>query len=273
MTATATGAPVAAPRPVTPLSILSARLVELQHRVAAIDPDLGAELAMALPLATGLDAYLESCTTPESVALQALSLRTATHDWDDRPAGAVHLEQEMLSGHVEGQLLKLLVHATGAVRVLEIGMFTGYSALAMAEALPADGVVVACELDPAVAAFARESFEASPDGDKIAVRVGPALQTLTDLAAAGETFDLVFIDADKGGYTGYVNALLTGGLLSARALVCVDNTLLQGQPYAGGQSAAGADIAAFNAALASDPRVEQVLLPVRDGITLLRKVG
>ena len=264
---------VAEPRPVTPLSILTAALASVQARLGALDPELAAELADATAFARGLDPYLEKCTSSESPALRALSARTRSHDWSARPGGAVHLEQEMLSGHVEGQLLKLLVHATGARRVLEIGMFTGYSALAMAEALPDDGVVVACELDPLVAAFAQEGFDASPSGGKVDVRVGPALQTLQALSTAGDVFDLVFVDADKGGYTAYVDALLTGGLLSRRALVCVDNTLLQGQPYGAGEiSPAGAAVAAFNAALADDPRVEQVLLPVRDGLTLLRQV-
>lgn len=264
---------VAASRPVTPLSILTERLAAVQARLLEVDPGLAAELADATAYVRGLDPYLERCTSPESPALQALSARTRAHDWDDRPGGAVHLEQEMLSGHVEGQLLKLLVHATGARRVLEIGMFTGYSALAMAEALPDDGVVVACELDAAVAVFAQESFDASPAGHKVDVRVGPAVQTLAALTVAGEVFDLVFLDADKGGYTAYVDALLTGGLLAPRALVCVDNTLLQGQPYgAGALSEPGAAVSAFNAALVDDARVEQVLLPVRDGLTLLREV-
>ena len=137
----------------------------------------------------------------------------------------------MLSGHVEGVALQFLVRLMGARRVLEIGMFTGYSALAMAEALPADGQVVACELDAEVAAFARRCFDESVDGGKIDVKVGPALATLDALAAAGETFDLVFVDADKGGYVDYVRAVLDTGLLAPAALICVDNTLMQGEPW------------------------------------------
>ncbi len=266
--------PTTTARPVTPLSILVSSLESVHARLQAVDPALAADLGDALALAGGLDPYLERCTTPESPQLQALAARTRAHDWQDRPAGAVHVEQEMLSGHVEGQLLKLLVHATGARRVLEIGMFTGYSALAMAEALPADGVVVACELDEQVADFARACLHASADGGKVEVHVGPARETLSRLAADRQAFDLVFIDADKAGYLGYLDDLLAGNLLAARALVCVDNTLLQGQPYGAGElSEPGAAVRAFNAAVADDPRVEQVLLPVRDGLTLLRQVG
>ena len=181
----------------------------------------------------------------------------------------------MLSGHVEGQLLEFLVHLSGARRVLEIGMFTGYSALAMAEALPADGVVVACELDAAVARFARAHFDASPAGRRIHVEVGPARATLQQLVDDGsEPFDIVFIDADKAGYLSYLEFLLDSPLLAPGAVVAVDNTLLQGQAYGvGAVSGNGAAIAAFNEAVIADPRVEQVLLPLRDGVTLIRRVA
>jgi caffeoyl-CoA O-methyltransferase len=183
------------------------------------------------------------------------------------------LEQEMLSGHVEGQTLKFLVHLTQAKRVLEIGMFTGYSALAMAEALPDDGEVVACEVDAYVAKFAQQCFSESPSGHKILVKVAPALLTLKQLAAANETFDLVFIDADKAGYVDYVNLLLDTNLLAPNGLICVDNTLMQGQPYLSGESTAnGVAIAAFNQTIVNDPRLEQVLLPLRDGLTLIRRI-
>ena len=151
-------------------------------------------------------------------------------------------------------------------------MFTGYSALAMAEALPEDGVVVACEVDAGVAAIAQECFAASPAGARIDVRVAPATDTLADLAAEDEPFDLVFIDADKGGYLDYLHTVLEADLLSPHGVVCVDNTLMQGQPYLDGPSTAnGEAIAAFNRAVAEDPRVEQVLLPLRDGLTLIRR--
>jgi caffeoyl-CoA O-methyltransferase len=269
-------------RPVTPVGILAARLdraVRLAEGLEAAGPDqrdhpptrdavteLVSELRGARTLAAGLEPYTAVCTTPESPALAAVAASTQAHAW-----GAGALEAEMLSGHVEGQLLKFLVAMTRARRVLEIGMFTGYSALAIAEALAADGRVVACELDAEVAAFAQPGFDASPDGAKIEVRVGPAEQTLADLADANDSFDLVFVDADKAGYLGYVQTVLDHGLLAPGGTICVDNTLLQGEPWReSGPSANGAAIAAFNAEVAADPRVEQVLVPLRDGITLIR---
>jgi caffeoyl-CoA O-methyltransferase len=266
-------------RPVTPVGILAAKLESLVQQLAQIEspnPTFQAELQQAYELANGLDPYLDLCTTPESPALAALVKRTQTEDWTQRfsdGATVKPLEQEMLSGHVEGQFLQFLIHLTKARRILEIGMFTGYSALAMAEALPVDGVVVACEVDAYAAAFAQKCFDASTAGSKISVRVAPALETMQQLAAAGEAFDLVFIDADKGGYLAYLDLLLTSSLLAPGGSICVDNTLMQGQPYLPGVSTENGDaIAKFNRAVCDDPRVEQVLLPLRDGITLIRRV-
>ncbi|MSW51752.1 MAG: SAM-dependent methyltransferase, partial [Actinobacteria bacterium] len=259
-----------------PVGILAEELEGLLARVAADerqDPELLDGLRRARDLAAGLDPYVAASTTPESDALAALDRRTRAEDWAAVP-GDLGLEQEMLSGHVEGQVLKFLVHATRARRVLEIGLFTGYSALAMAEALPEDGELVACELDPHAAAVAAECLGASDAGAKVRIEVAPALQTLGRLADAGETFDLVFIDADKAGYLGYLHAVLDSGLLADGGVVGVDNTLLQGRPYLPGDPTAnGAAIRDFNAAVAADPRVEQVLLPLRDGLTLIRRVA
>ncbi|HEY0718299.1 MAG TPA: class I SAM-dependent methyltransferase [Streptosporangiaceae bacterium] len=265
-----------APRPVTPLTILASQLGRLTRQLDAadgVDPALKAGLREACELASGLDPYLSRWSTPESPALRRLAQRTEARDWRQHAGDGARapLEQEMVSGHIEGQTLKMLVHATRARRVLEIGMFTGYSALAMAEALPGDGQVIACEIDAEVAAFAEQCFRDAPDGSKITVRVGPALATLGELAAAGEPFDLVFIDADKAGYVSYLAALLDQGLLAPHGLICVDNTLMQGQPWLPGEPTAnGHAVAAFNRAVAADPRVEQVILPLRDGLTLIR---
>jgi caffeoyl-CoA O-methyltransferase len=263
-------------RPVTPLGILAAKLDGVREQLAAqgrVDPALIAELGSAHAFAAGMDPYLSWCTTPESPALAALVRRTTEHDWSRRHGEGVvaALEQEMLSGHVEGQFLKFLVYMTRAQHVLELGMFTGYSALAMAEALPLTGRVVACEIDGDVAAFARQSLAASPCGAQIDIRVGPAQTSLQELAATGERFDLVFVDADKASYLAYVQAVLDTRLLAADGVIAVDNTLLQGEPYLAVEPTSnGTAIADFNRAIADDRRVEQVLLPLRDGLTLIR---
>jgi caffeoyl-CoA O-methyltransferase len=270
-------AAVRAARPVTPVGILAELLERIDDQLDAtegVDAGWRHELRRARDLACGLDPYLTACTTPESPALRLLAERTQAEDWSAHAAidAPAPLEQEMLSGHVEGQVLKFLVAATRAQRVLDIGMFTGYSALAMAEALPDHGSVVACEIDAGVAAFAQRCFAESPSGPKVEVRVGPALASLEHMAVAGETFDLVFLDADKIGYVSYLASLLDHGLVAPGGVICVDNTLLQGQPYVSGdRTVYGAAIADFNRYVAGDRRIEQVLIPLRDGLTLIRR--
>ncbi len=268
-------------RPVTPLGILVEHL-ETAVRIAKDHPDtpdeLRANLHQAWHLAAGLDPYVSECTSDQSPQLAEIALKTSQEAWGKRfsDGSTVRaLEQEMLSGHVEGQILKMFVHMTRAKSLLDIGMFTGYSALAMAEALPTDGRLVACEVDRYVAEFAQNLFLGSPHGQKISVKLGPALATLGQLAAAGESFDFVFIDADKTEYVQYFQILLDSNLLTPDGFICVDNTLLQGQPYLPpeARSKNGEAVAQFNHLVKNDSRVEQVLLPVRDGLTIIRRVA
>lgn len=266
-------------RPVTPLGILVEKLQQTLESIQNdnVSPAIATSLQQVWQLAAGIDPYIEAATTQESQALTELATKTAQESWSQRFSDGEtvrELEQEMLSGHIEGQTLKMFVYMTKARRILEIGMFTGYSALAMAEALPEDGRMVACEVDRYVAEFAQACFAASPHGDKISVEVAPALETLQKLATAGESFDLVFIDADKKEYVQYFHMLLDTQLLAPNGFICVDNTLLQGQVYLPPEQRTpnGEAIAQFNRIVADDPRVEQVLLPLRDGLTIIRRV-
>ena len=265
-------------RPVTPLGILVQQMEEILEAAQAesVSGEFKASLDRAFNLAAGLDPYLEDCTTSESAALANLSDRTQKEDWSKRfdDGDTVKaLEQEMLSGHLEGQLLKMLVYISKSKQVLEIGVFTGYSALAIAEALPDDGCLIACEVDEYAAQFAQECFDVSEHGKKIELKVAPAIETMQQLVDAGKSFDLVFIDADKGGYIDYLNLLLDTNLLAADGFVCVDNTLMQGQPYLAESQRTenGKAIARFNRFVAEDLRVEQVMIPIRDGLTLIKR--
>jgi caffeoyl-CoA O-methyltransferase len=268
------------PRPVTPLGIAVSHLetaVALLAQTTDVPTDVAMHLQQALVLMAGLDGYLEQVTTPESPELTAIAQRTRHEPWQAKfgTGETVRpLEQEMLSGHVEGQALKMFVQMLGARRILDIGMFTGYSALAMAEALPADGCLIACEVDPYAANFAKSLFQRSPHGSKIRVELGGALETLAQLAANEAPFDFVFIDADKQEYLQYYQTLLDSNLLSSKGYICVDNTLFQGQVYLpeSEQSSNGRAIAHFNQWVAADARTEQVMLPLRDGLTLIRRV-
>lgn len=264
-------------RPVTPWDILVQKLTSLSKQVesvADLDATFLETLSESLALAQGMNSYIGSITTQESGDLLNLTERTQTEDWQklfqdgDTTLG---LEPEMVSGHIEGQFLKMLVHATQAKAILEIGLFTGYSALAMAEALPADGQLVACEIDQYAADFARRCFEASAHNSKISIEVGPAKDSLLTLANQGRQFELIFIDADKAGYIAYLDFVISNDLLTQSGLIVIDNTLMQGEPYTRKNIGAnGEAIDKFNQFVASDPRVEQVVLPIRDGITLIR---
>ncbi len=261
------------------MSIIASNLDDLCERASTLsyaDRAFVEMLAATSRLANGLDEYLSASSTPESDVLTGLARDTARRDWTQLYAAgetAVPLEREMVSGHVEGQFLKLLIHAMRATRVLEIGLFTGYSALAMAEALPSEGRLIACEIDAYAAGIARAWFDRSPHGPKIRIEIGPAMASLERLRDAAECFDLVFVDANKAQYAAYLEILVGSGLLAQNGIVCVDNTLLQGEPYLPGpQTENGRAIADFNRLVAADPRVEQVLLPIRDGLTLVRRV-
>lgn len=273
-----TASQLPAARPVTPHGILVQELEALKAAVEheSVSAQFKEKLIHATRLAAGLDPYLEACSTPESDALAQLVSATQQEDWTQRfddGATVKALEQEMLSGHLEGQFLKMLVAISQTKRVLEIGMFTGYSALAIAEALPSDGYLLACEVDAYAAEFAQKCFQASPHGQKIEVKVAPAIETLKALVEDQSSFDLVFIDADKGGYIEYVNLLLETSLLAPDGFICVDNTLMQGQPYLDetARTANGEAITRFNQFLIEDNRVEQVILPIRDGFTLVKR--
>ncbi|MBA3842773.1 MAG: class I SAM-dependent methyltransferase [Actinobacteria bacterium] len=169
--------------------------------------------------------------------------------------------EQMLTGPLAGRLLELLVWSSQPQRVLEVGTFTGHSALSMAAALPDGGRIDACELDPERAAFAQGWFDRSPHGARITLHVGPALETINALDG---DFDFVFIDADKEGYVDYYEAILPR--LSERGLIVADNTLWSGRVLDG-----EGPIVAFNDHVAADPRSVQVVLSVRDGMTLIRR--
>jgi caffeoyl-CoA O-methyltransferase len=172
---------------------------------------------------------------------------------------------QMLTGPIEGRFLELLVHASGAKRVLEIGTFTGYSALSMAAALSEGGHIDTLDIEPKHAEVAQRYFDRSPHGSKITLHLGPASETIDRLE--GE-FDLVFIDADKEGYDAYYEAVLPR--LSARGLIAIDNTLWSGRVL-DPQDESTKKIAELNDKIAADDRVVAVQLTVRDGVTLIRR--
>lgn len=201
-------------------------------------------------------AYCRDHSDPEAPIYQEITAYTEAEE--DYPA--------MLSGPAVGAVLQLLVRLLQARQVLEIGAFTGYSALKLAEAQPVDGEVHTCEVDPGHAATVRRFASAVDWGSHIQVHEGPALETLKSLPGP---FDLVFIDADKENYPAYAMAgkdrLRTGGLL------VLDNALWSGKVLHPDDADSRA-IAAANSAIRNDPRLSSLLLPVRDGLMLAQKI-
>ena len=205
-----------------------------------------------------LEDYSAAHTSPEPPLLTELAAAT-------REFSRMH---EMMVGQLEGRFLKMLVAAVGARRVLEIGTFTGYSALSMAEALPAGGRIITCELDERHAAMARDWISRSAYAEQIEVRIGPALDTIASLDG---TFDFVFIDADKPSYGDYYEAVVPR--LSERGLIAVDNVFQGGRVLDPATDHVNARaMVAFNDRVVADPRVECVMVPIRDGVTLIRRI-
>ncbi len=197
-----------------------------------------------------LQEYAERCSSPHDPLLVELS------DDTRRSLGS----EEMLTGPVAGRFLEFLVWASRAERILELGTFSGHATLSMAAALPADGRIDTCELDPESAALAQAYIDRSPWANRITIHIGPAGETIDRLDGS---FDLVFMDADKPGYIDYYEAVLPR--LSSHGLIVADNTLHGGRVFEPGDT-----LAAFNAHVATDPRSTQVLLTIRDGMTLIR---
>ena len=203
-----------------------------------------------------IERYAEEHTTPAEPLLAELAQET--RETLESP--------QMLTGTVEGRFLELLVYASGARRVLELGTYSGYSSLSMAAGLAPGGRIDTCELDENRAAVARRYIERSPYADRIQIHLGPALETIGRLVG---DFDFVFIDADKPNYVNYYEAVLPR--LSERGVIAADNTLWSGRVIDDRDDEEGTQaIKAFNEHVKSDPRVSSVMLTVRDGVTLIR---
>jgi caffeoyl-CoA O-methyltransferase len=203
----------------------------------------------------GIEQYAERHSKPLSIVHEKLWLETYRKT----------SSPEKLVGAIEAEFLKMLVLMTGARRILEVGMFTGYSTLAMAEALPRDGRVVTCEIDPEIVELARQYFSETPHGSKITVKEGPALISLKIITGP---FDLCFIDADKENYGNYYDRCLE--LVRHRGIIVLDN-MLRGGDVLNPADATTEAIDALNKRIRNDERVENVLLPIRDGIMVVVK--
>jgi caffeoyl-CoA O-methyltransferase len=204
--------------------------------------------------------YLLAHSTPSDPLLRELAIETARAF----PDAAV-----MQISHDEGELLTMLVQLVGATRAVEVGVFTGYSSLCIARGLAPGGSLLACDVSDEWTAVARRYWDRAGVADRIDLRIAPAIETLRALPAE-QNVDFAFVDADKPGYPGYYEELVTR--LRPGGLIVLDNVLRGGRvvdPTATGEG----DLAMreINDRVVADPRVTVVMLPVRDGVTLIRK--
>ena len=214
-----------------------------------------------ISMTDGLYAYLLDASLREQPLLKRLRDETAGH-----PQARMQISPE------QGQFMQLLVKLMGARHCIEVGVFTGYSSLAVAQVLPADGRILACDISEEFTSVARRYWKEAGVAGKIELKLAPATRTLDEHLAAGEanTYDLAFIDADKANYANYYERILK--LLRPGGLVLVDNVLWSGRVLdADDRSEDTVAIRAFNELLHHDERVDLSLLPIGDGLTLARK--
>jgi len=209
-----------------------------------------------------IDEYAAAHSTPPDA--HQLELQRITREKTGRAAG-------MQIGDDQAMLMEMLVRAMGATRAVEIGTFTGYSALAVARGLGPGGRLLCCDVSVEWTSIARAAWERAGVADRIELRVGPGLETLRSLPP-GEQFDFAFIDADKTGYAQYYEEVLAR--LRPGGLILLDNMLQGGHVV--GDLADDQDVAAIrslNEVIAADPRVEVVLIPIGDGVSFVQKLG
>ena len=209
-----------------------------------------------------LEEYILEHSSPENALLAAITRDTHIHI----------LNPHMLSGHIQGRILSMISHMIRPRRILELGTFTGYSALCLAEGLPKDGRLITVEHNDELQNTILRNIGKSELGKKIEVVIGDAIEIISNLKFQNSNFDLVFIDADKREYCAYLEAVYP--LVPVGGFILADNTLWDGHiidpAYDKDKQTQG--LRAFNDKLAEDERFEQVILPLRDGLTLIRKI-
>ncbi|XP_009644299.1 uncharacterized protein LOC104132680 [Egretta garzetta] len=268
----------------TPAELIAENLLkakEIALNDSRVPEQLKDYLQKALDVALGLDPYLDAMAT---------SKRKTSPDHGPGNAGGtettIRLQEEHASGSLNGKLMnredkitpdwcqifRMFVHMIRARKILLIGRLKGYSILAIAEDLPDDGKIFACAEAPYLGVNSQEAFDYSSDGRKISMQVGPTVDTLEALHAEDEHFDIVFIDADQRNAVNYYSFVMDNHLLRMDGVICVENTLMKGQVYL--ENISDENVLAvrkLNTVINSDPRVEQIILPVQSGLSIIRR--
>ncbi|SOV10030.1 related to O-methyltransferase [Ustilago sp. UG-2017a] len=267
-------------------SLLSCVVCQLDTTKPPTANQLG-QLQLVSTLLSGIEPYLNSVSSSAPAVQRPLLKATAEHDWEgawSTRKTVLHLSAAWSAGAYQGNFVGLLTKLSHAKKALEIGMFTGTTTVCIAQQLPPGGKVTALEIDPYLDTFTRPLFEQTGLGDKIEVKVGNAVESLEaiakDVLSDEDAYDIIFIDADKPRYKSYFKTILDCGLLKRSGLLVVDNTLYKGTPWTEGlveekmleigKENAEA-IKQFNSLVKEDKRVQVVVLPVRDGVSLIMR--
>jgi len=241
-------------------------------------PEVIETMNYALQLVEKREEFCDMVTTKSSKACSKILKATYDVDWNQlqkegKSTGS--LDKKMITGNLEGQFLKSIVSMHNAKNVLEVGMFTGYGALSMAEALPADGKMVTVDIEKYLETYTGNFFKESPHCNKIKIHIGSALEYMKSAIAKKEQFDVIFLDADKSEYIDYLKLAFEGGLLAKRGSVLIDNAFRHGDGYAPhrieerGEHNPTRKLAEY---LNENKSLHSSLVPIRDGVTMVRRM-
>ncbi|XP_065543723.1 uncharacterized protein LOC136018442 [Lathamus discolor] len=268
----------------TPTGLIAENLLkakEIALSDSRVPEQLKSYLQKALDVALGLDPYLDAMapskrkTSPDHGPGNAEGTGTRVKLREERAFDSLNGKLVNQEGKIAldwGHIFRMLVHMIRARKILLIGKPKGYSILAIAEELPDDGKIFACAEVPYLGVNSQEAFDYSSDGKKISMQVGPIADTLEALHAEDEDFDIVFIDADQRNAVSYYSFVMDNHLLRMDAVICVENTLMKGQVYL--ENVSDENVLAvrkLNTVINSDPRVEQIILPVQSGLSIIRR--
>ncbi|PWN34526.1 S-adenosyl-L-methionine-dependent methyltransferase [Meira miltonrushii] len=265
--------------------------IEILQKQGQTDKTALDSLRLAQKVLQGLDPYLDASSTEGPKGLKALIEETDKHDYDTAYKNkqlSFPVSAKWSAGAYEGNFIAMIAKAIKAKRVLEVGMFTGTTTLAVADVLPKEGgKIIALELDAYLRELANPFFERAGVKERVDVRIGKAMDSIQEMIKAKEDpFDLIFIDADKGAYQQYYDVIMDNGLLRKGGVLLVDNVLYKASPFVPELQQAtpeqlktaiqfenGKALAAFNKFVRQDDRVDVTILPVRDGVSWIQYKG
>jgi caffeoyl-CoA O-methyltransferase len=257
--------------PNTPNEVVAAHLEEALE-LAAHDPLLVEKLSKCLSLVEALDTYLVNNCSSESDLQKKIYQDTLTEPWEENYKNgltSINLPIICLSGKVEGRFLQTMAEMTKAKTILEMGMFTGYSAVSFCQSNYVKEVT-ALELEPYLEKFVRARTAGTEVDKKLRILVGPAMDSLKILRNEGKKFDLIFIDADKVNYLNYYKFVMDNDLVEKDGSILIDNTLWKAEVYPPIKTERGNVLNSFNEYVQNDSRVSQVIVPLRDGVMLIK---